>query len=76
MTGGLMTTKEQHIVDQFKKLDPPAQQRVMRLLLGAIDVQEQFNIVTWQHKIHTIGNHIGRGTSVEDMLNDIRDNRE
>jgi len=71
-----MTTTEQHIVDQFKKLDPPAQQRVMRLLLGAIDVQEQFNIVTWQHNIHTIGNHIARGTSVEDMLNDIRDNHE
>ena len=69
-----MMTKEQHIVDQFKKLDPPAQQRVMRLLLSTIDVQEQFNIVAWQHKIHTIGTHIGRGTSVEDMLKDIRDN--
>ncbi len=45
-----MTTIEQRIVDQFKKLDASAQQRVMQSLQDTNEVQHPFDFLSWQKK--------------------------
>lgn len=71
-----MTTMEQRIVDQFKKLDASAQQRVMQSLQDTNEVQHPFDFLSWQKKIQTIANHITPGPSVDEMLEDIRAGKE
>jgi len=45
-----MTTIEQHIVEQFKKLDASAQQRVMQSLQDTNELQHPFDFLSWQKK--------------------------
>jgi hypothetical protein len=70
---GDMTTIEQHIVAEFKKLDASAQQRVIQALQGTYDVQHRFDFLAWQKKVQTIAMHITPGPSLDEMLDDIRD---
>ena len=68
-----MTTIEQRIVDQFKKLDASAQQRVMQSLQDTNEVQHPFDFLAWQKKVQTIAMHITPGPSLDEMLEGIRD---